>query len=205
MSPDPTDARKQDYWSRVEESQTSIADLAEAKVREDGWTIHALIKAGEADGTLYLIAIASQPRDAGMILREGYLAADVEDPDPSWTTTHDRRVNGPLAQALLRGYARTSNDRLGAEDNPDPVVLDATGERVEDDPAALTEPIGEHPDAEHYADEDRTVADADVDKSGSVVCEVTGETIPMSEAVNVGEPLGVEKWVAKSVSGGDGS
>ena len=202
MSPAPTDARRQDYWDRVEAAQASLSDVAAAKVREDGWTVHTLIKAGEADGTTYLIAIASQARDRGMILREGYLSVE-DGEDPAWTSVHDRRVNGPLAQALLRGYARADNDRLGAEDVADPLLLDATGDAVEDDPAALTEPIGEHPDAEHYADEDRTVADADVAEGGTVVCEVTGETIPQSEAVNIGAALGVEKWVAKKVAGDD--
>lgn len=193
--PAPTDARKQDYWQRVAESQTSRAEMIREHVESDGWTAHTLIEAGEANGVMFVIVIASQARDAGMMLREGYVA--VEDGErPRWTSTHDRRVNGPLAQALLRGYARTSNDRLGAEDADDPLVLGATGSAVEDDPESLTESIGEHPDAERYADEDRETAQTD-----TVTCEVTDEEVPREDAVNIGAALGVEKWVSQRFAG----
>ena len=188
MSPAPTDARREDYWGQVEASQTSIGDVLTDKIKADEWSPHALIEAGKDGSTLFVLAICSRKGDH-MILREGYLVVDIDDdrPAPKWIKTHDRRVNGSLSQALIRGYARASNDELGG-DNPDPLLLGATTEAVEDDPDELTTPIGDHPDKGRVGE--------------TVICSLTDREVPKSEAVNIGEALGIEKWVAKSLANG---
>ena len=204
MSPD---ARREDYWNEIENSQRTVGDLIREKVEADGWSPHAIVRAGESESTDYLIVICSQARDAGLILREGYVTVpdDAEDADAvKWGQCHDRRVSGPLAQGLVRGYARASNDDLASDANADPLLIDAIGEEIEDDPDVLAEPIGDHPDADRSSDHDRgRSAAAQSGSSETVECQLTGEQVPKSEAINLGDALGTDHWVSKAAKNGE--
>ena len=188
-----TEARREDYWERIEEADTLKRRLTE-KCHADGWTPHALIAAGETDdGTLFVSVIRSKVREQGLILSERYAVIDPDRENIKWSSEGvERRVNGPIAQALARAYARASNDPYAAnpehDDLSDPLTLGVRSGAVEDDPDTLTAPIS--PDKSHHA-----VSDDD----GELTCEECGYPInDKSEAINMGDGLGQDYWIHKS-------
>lgn len=185
-----TDARREDYWSEIEDAP-NVRDLIRSKAESDDWSVHALILAGEDDGTRFVLVVRSAVRDSGLILSERYMTVpdDVErESDLTWSSNGiERRIGGDLPTALLRSYARVSNDRLAANDLADPVCFDATGADLGEQPDKLLAPIS--------PDRAKTVAASE--SNGTVECELCGQPVEREDAVNVGGALGVDHWTHK--------
>lgn len=190
-----TDARREGYWSDVEDTPT-LRDVIRAKAEGDGWSVHSLVLSGSEDGTLFVLVVRSAVRDSGLILSERYMTVPedaTDESDLSWSSNGiERRIGGDLPQALIRSYARVSNDRLAADDLDDPVVMDARDADVENDPDELTTPIS--------PDKGRSI-DARESRNGPVECEICGESADKSDAVNIGGALGTDYWVHERCQG----
>lgn len=183
MSNEPF-ARGETYWEDLDEQRPAVIEMIEQA--ESEWTIHAVVASGQSEDAVFVCVIKSMVGDSGLILSERMMRVpnDIESSDDLGMLDNGihRRVTGPVAQALVRGYARTDNDRLAASDNADPLVMDAIGDDVEDDPAYLTE--GSDDPHDKYRDDPVTHD-----------CAACGEQVSESAGTNMGAALGTDLWV----------
>lgn len=187
--------RKEGYWSELSESQQTVVDCIRQIEREDDWTVHAVILSGKSESDHFGTVIRSKVGDSGLLLSERMVKV------PKSATSGDdirmldnkiiRRVSGPLAQALVRGYARANNDRLAAEELGNPLALSAIGSEIEEDPDEL----GKFRSPDDQIRERRTSKEL-------VECENCGEPVSKSDAINVGGGLGLDHWVHQNCGGG---
>lgn len=186
---DDPQAMPHTYWDDLAASQKTVVEAIEQVEGEDDWTIHAVVLSGESSTGYFACVVRSKVGDSGLLLSERMVRIPKEGFDgPDDLDMLDnrimRRVSGPLAQALTKAYARTTNDRLAADDlEADPVALSAIGEEVEHDPEELG-PIADDPHEEIRES-----------KTEYVECIECGEEVAKSEAINIGGALGVDQWV----------
>jgi hypothetical protein len=191
MSDNGKSIRAEGYWSALNESRKSIVSMIESVEGRDGWTIHAVVASGDSKDAVYAVVIRSMVGESGLLLSERMVRIphDISSSEELGMLDNGihRRISGPLAQALVRGYARADNDRFAADDNPDPLALDAIGEQVDDAPDWMVEEETPHEDFR---------------PSGSThECAACGESVSERSGINIGDALGIDKWVHESCEG----
>ena len=197
MTNDTPQVNRMDYWEQLDASQQTVVEAIDNA--EQGWTVHAVVISGESADDLFATVIRSREGDEGLLLSERMVRIPKEISDPSeigmLDNTITRRVCGPLAQALLKGYARADNDGLDPdEQDAPPLTLDARGE-LSEDPSELLDGIGEDP-------HERRRKAARESSTEYVECVECGEQAEKSDAVNLGSALGKDSWVHAGPCGG---
>ena len=192
-----TDARKEDYWERVEQDPETVADLLLAE--SDEWTIHGISLVGEQSerDLLHLLVVRSRLGESGLLLSVGYCSVDRSTAEVRWSGDNNciMRVSGPVTKALLQMLGRADAEGLAGEQQ-DPLLIDALDRAdPERDPERLTTPLVRSTktvEAQREAQSDR-MADKSM-KDSEQRCQRCGAVREKSEMDSFSGELG-DVWV----------
>ena len=209
---DDSEARKEDYWERVEADAATVVDHLEDDA--DDWDIIAVDVAGDADdgNTLFLLVIRRKVSEGGhLLISERYYKFDVLNREGKWVSNGiERRVSGSLPAALKVLYTALDNGDLQADD---PMLMDSREDGLNHTPESLNTPVSHlrgDDTAESDLDRDpRLKESSEGDTSNTVVCNQCDAEVPRDDAINLGGGMGLDIWTCEgkhvSLKGGDDS
>lgn len=196
-----TDARREDYWSELEASETSVAELVAELLDEedDGADLRALAAAGQEGDELFCLYVATKVRDSHLIMTQGYAKVNLTTLDAELGKNKVRmRVQGSLLCALKVMYAAVA-DEAATPDSP--MLVDARDvDGIRQQPELLADPLADDPDEGRRERRDqrqgRNPELFEDQGEGPAECRACGEPVDPqgANAVNVGGPAGVDLW-----------
>jgi hypothetical protein len=200
-----TDARREDYWSELEASETSVAELVAELLDEedDGADLRALAAAGQEGDELFTLYVATKVRDDHLIMTQGYAKVNLTTLDAELGKNKVRmRVQGSLVCALKVMYAAIADEAATPEN---PMLVDARDvDGIRQQPELLSDPLADDPDEGRRERRDQRAGrnpDLFEDQGeGPKECRACGEAVDPqgANAVNVGGPAGVDLWAHES-------
>jgi len=198
-----TDARREGYWSEVDQATSPLLDLLSEESGAE-WSLRGAAVTGESeDGqTLFVLVLRHRVGDAGLVVRLGYATVSLDSPeDPvAWSDNFlDMRIQGTLPDALSLLFSEG-----GMGDTQDPLALDArTATSPEEDAEVLTAPWRdvstveeELPEEEPRSAQDPRESVEHTETPETVQCHKCGTTLDVEDAENFGSSaIAGDVWV----------
>jgi hypothetical protein len=195
------DDRPIGYWDELESNCPLRGLLAEAAGEQ--WTLRGGVVTGQEDETLFSLVLRHRVGDSGLILRIGYCAVDLDNPeDPvRWSENYlDMRVQGALPQALSQLFQDGS---MGQTESPP--MMDSRDPELREDPELPELESSENDRETTESSENSTSTEASgLDPKTSVTgstpdtvrCDQCGNQVARENAVNFGsEAIAADAWI----------